>query len=287
MKRLLFAAAMLIAASTFASAQCTDADRQKLEAWDKALGDASQRGDRASLQSAYADDYVGMMPWGTVNKTTTVDNAVRAAERNKANPASAAALSYDHYDITCTPTTAVITHRNVSTAKRDGKEETNYSRSVHVLEKRGGNWVLVSTAGSPLDDAGTILYLEREWNDAAVRGDVAWFERNYASDYNGISSRTGLRTNKAQDIEETKGGKTKTQSAELSNMNVRVEGHTAVVLGVNHVRGTDEKGQPFDRRVAFTDTFVKRDGRWQVWTSQGTLMQPEGAMTSAAKPPSQ
>jgi ketosteroid isomerase-like protein len=287
MRRALAAILLAIAGSTFASAQCTDADRQKLEAWDKALGDASQRGDRASLQSAYADDYVGMVPWGTLDKATTVDNAVRAAERNKANPASAPALRYDHYDISCTPTTAVITHRNVSTAKRDGKEVTDYSRSVHVLEKRGGNWVLVSNAGSPLDDAGTILYLEREWNDAAVRSDAAWFERNYASDFNGISSRTGVRTNRAQDIEEMKSSKTKTQSAELSNMNVRVEGNTAVVMGVNHVKGTDDKGQPFDRRVAFTDTFVKRDERWQVWTSQGTLMQPEGVMTSAAKPPSQ
>jgi ketosteroid isomerase-like protein len=290
MRRILPITLLILSASISAAAQCSDTDRQKLEAWDKALGDASQRGDRAFLQAAYADDYVGMVPWGTVNKTVTVDNAVRAAERNKADPANAPALRYDLYDITCTPTTAVITHRNVSTAKRDGKEETNYSRSVHVLEKRGGNWVLVSNAGSPLDDAGTILYMEREWNDADIRRDVAWFERNFASDYNGISSRTGVRTNKAQDIEDMKTGKIKTQSATLSNMNVRVEGNTAVVLGVNHVKGTDDKGQPFDRRVSFTDTFVKRDGRWQVWTSQGTLMQPEGAgapTATAAKQQSQ
>jgi ketosteroid isomerase-like protein len=191
MRRALAAILLAIAGSTFASAQCTDADRQKLEAWDKALGDASQRGDRASLQSAYADDYVGMVPWGTLDKATTVDNAVRAAERNKANPAAAPALRYDHYDIACTPTTAVITHRNVSTAKRDGKEVTDYSRSVHVLEKRGGTWVLVSNAGSPLDDAGTILYMEREWNDAAVRNDVAWFERNYATTTTGSAAARG------------------------------------------------------------------------------------------------
>jgi ketosteroid isomerase-like protein len=287
MKRILAAILLAVAATTLASAQCPDADRQKLVAWDKALGDASVSGDRAFLQSSYADDYVGMVPWGTLDKATTVDNAVRAAERNKANPANAPALRYDYYDISCTPTTAVVAHRNVSTTKRDGKEETTYSRSVHVLEKRGGNWVLVSNAGSPLDDAGTILYLEREWNDAIVKGDAAWFERNFASDYSGASSRTGVRTNKAQDIEDVKGGKIKTQSATLSNMSVRVEGNTAVVLGVNHIKGADDKGQPFDRRVSFTDTFIKRDGRWQVWTSQGTLMQPEGAMTSAAKPPSQ
>ncbi|MBA3715003.1 MAG: nuclear transport factor 2 family protein [Pyrinomonadaceae bacterium] len=284
MKQILASALLVMAASSYAFGQCSEAEKTKLQTWDGALGDPTRSGDRAFLQAAYADDYVGMMPWGTINKTVTLDNAVRAAERNKSNPAGAPAVKFDYYDITCTPTTAVVAHRNVSTTKRDGKEETSYSRSVHVLEKRGGNWVLVSNAGSPLDDAGAILYMEREWNDADMRRDAAWFERNFASDYNGISSRTGVRTNRAQDIEEVKGGKIKTQSAELSNMSVRVEGNTAVVLGVNHVKGTDDKGQPFDRRVSFTDTFIKRDGRWQVWTSQGTLMQPEGAMVSAAKP---
>ena len=284
MKRTLSSALLVMAASSYAFGQCSEAEQAKLRAWDKALGDATISGDRASIQAAYADDYVGMVPWGTLDKATTVDNAVRTAERSKANPANAPAVSYDHYDISCTPTTAVVAHRNVATTKRDGKEETTYSRSVHVLEKRGGNWVLVSNAGSPLDDAGAILYMEREWNDADMRRDVAWFERNFASDYNGISSRTGVRTNKAQEIEDVKGGKIKTQSAQLSNMSVRVEGNTAVVLGVNHVKGTDDKGQPFDRRVSFTDTFVRRDGRWQVWTSQGTLMQPEGAVASASKP---
>ncbi len=284
MKRILASVLLVMAASSYAFGQCSEAEKTKLQTWDKTLGDAGLSGDRAFMQTAYADDYVGMMPWGTLDKETTVGNAVRAAERNKSNPVGAPDLKYDYYDITCTPTTAVVAHRNVSTTKRDGKEETNYSRSVHILEKRGGNWVMVSNAGSPLDDAGAILYMEREWNDADMKHDAAWFERNFASDYNGISSRTGVRTNRAQDIEEVKGGKLKTQSAELSNMNVRVEGNTAVVMGVNHVKGTDDKGQPFDRRVAFTDTFIKRDGRWQVWTTQGTLMQPEGAMASAAKP---
>jgi len=48
------------------------------------------------------------------------------------------------------------------------------------LERRGDNWQVVSNAGHPLDDGGALLYMEREWNDASKRGDVAWFERNYA-----------------------------------------------------------------------------------------------------------
>jgi hypothetical protein len=32
------------------------------------------------------------------------------------------------------------------------------------------------------------------------------------------------------------------------------------------------KGAAFDRKVRFTDTFVKRDGRWLVWATQGTAI---------------
>jgi ketosteroid isomerase-like protein len=56
-------------------------------------------------------------------------------------------------------------------------------------------------------------------------------------------------------------------------MSVRMEGNTAVVVGVNHVKGRDDKGVAFDRNFRFTDIFVKRDGRWQVLATQGTVVQ--------------
>jgi len=59
---------------------------------------------------------------------------------------------------------------------------------------------------------------------------------------------------------------------DLSDMNARVEGNTAVVTGINHVKGRDDKGVAFDRRVRFTDVFLKKDGRWQVIATQGTLI---------------
>ena len=62
------------------------------------------------------------------------------------------------------------------------------------------------------------------------------------------------------------------ESTELSETSVRVDGNMAVVTGVNRVKGRDEQGRSFDRRVRFTDTFIKRDGRWQVWATQGTTI---------------
>jgi ketosteroid isomerase-like protein len=59
---------------------------------------------------------------------------------------------------------------------------------------------------------------------------------------------------------------------ELSNLEVRVEGNAGVVTGVNHLKGQDEKGEPFDVKLSFTDTYIKRDGRWFVWASQHTRL---------------
>ena len=36
--------------------------------------------------------------------------------------------------------------------------------------------------------------------------------------------------------------------------------------------GRDAQGKAMDRRVRFTDVYIKRDGRWQVWATQGTTI---------------
>lgn len=272
MKRVLAVSLVMIAAATFAFGQCSDAEKNKLEAFDRAWGDAGQRGDQAFLQNVYADDYINISPAGALTKTQAIANAVKAAERSKSNP-NPDRISHDYYLINCSPNTATITHRNVITTKVDGKDQTFYARSVHVLEKRGSDWKVVSDAGGPLNDAGQLLYMEREWNDASKNKDAAWFERNYASDATDISSRTGALNTKAEELASMKTDKTVLESLELSDLNVRVEGNIAVVTGVNHVRGRDDKGQPLDRRTRFTDVFAKRDGRWQVLATQGTAVQ--------------
>ena len=271
MKRILAISLMIVAAATIAFSQCSDADKKKLEALDRAWGEAGQRGDQAALQNVYADEYMNMSPAGVVTKAQAIENAVKTAERNRANP-NADRVSHDHYVITCTPNTATITHRNVITTKVDGKDQTFYTRSVHFLEKRGNDWKAVSDAGGPLNDAGQLLYLEMEWSDADKRGDVAWFERNFADDFYSISTMTGKLNTKAEELAEIRNRKEMFDSAVASDMDVRVEGNTGIITGVYHLKGRDEKGQPLDRRLRYTDVYVKRDGRWLVLASQGTMI---------------
>jgi ketosteroid isomerase-like protein len=275
MKRILAVILFILTATTFAFGQCSDADKQKLEAWDKALGDAARQGDRAFLQTAYTDDFRGLSPSGAMlTKAQTIENALRQAEQNKANPQAAPSNKYDYYDITCNSNTAVISHRTATTTRQpDGKEQTQYSRSVHFLEKRGGNWAMVSTAGHPLDDAAQLLYLQREWNSASKSKDAEWFERNFAADATFVSYVTGSIHTKAEMIANFKNSKATLDSVEPSDLGVRVEGNTALVTGILHLKGSDEKGQPIDDRFRFSDAYVKRDGRWQVLAAQGTRIQ--------------
>ncbi len=139
MYRLLITLAVaMIALPQSAAAQCSDADRRALEAFDRAWTEASNRGDRAFLQNVYADDYTNLGIAVQQGKAQTIDDAVRQAEQNRANPAAVPKVTYSHYVIHCTPTTATVTHRNEITSTVGGREQTTYSRSVHNLEKRGG-----------------------------------------------------------------------------------------------------------------------------------------------------
>lgn len=253
-----------------AAAQCSDADKKALEAFDHAWGAATVSGDRAALMNIYADDFTGLP--GMQGKAAAIDAAVKAAEAAKKNP-TPDKVSYDHYLITCTPNSAFITHRNtVWTADGDGgKPETFYTRSVHMLEKRGGKWVVVGNGGNGLDEHDTLWYLEQDWNDAALRKDKDWFEKNFASDYTSIGGTDGKLSNKAEDIADSVDAKLTMEAVDTTDMHIRIDGDKAVVTGVYHTKGSFD-GKPFDRKVRYTDTWIKRDGRWVAWASQGTPM---------------
>jgi ketosteroid isomerase-like protein len=83
-----------------------------------------------------------------------------------------------------------------------------------------------------------------------------------------VDARTGKPTTKGQVVADIKTAAT--ASADLSGLDVKLQGDTAVVTGLTHNKGKDEKGVAFDRKIRFTDVWVKRDGRWQILSSHGT-----------------
>lgn len=271
MKTLVGTFVLVLASFGVAFGECSAADKQALEAFDKAWSKTNQSGDRNAMSKIYADDFAGFP--GMQTKTAAIDGALATFERNKANPSNET-VAPDHYRISCTPTTATIVHRNViwTPDGPGGKAATIYTRSVHFLEKRGGAWQVVSNAGNDLDDADIIWYLEQDWNDAILKKDKAWFESNYAPDFQSVSSTTAQRFDKAGEIADTVDAKGTMELAETTGMNIRVDRNFAIVTGTFRTKGKDEKGVAYDRSVRYTDTWIKRDGRWYAWGTSGTVV---------------
>jgi ketosteroid isomerase-like protein len=115
--------------------------------------------------------------------------------------------------------------------------------------------------------------VENHWAEAMVKGDVPALERLYADEYLAIDP-AGATYTKAQDIANVKSGAFKLTTFKLDEMKVRVHGEVAVVTGRNTIKAM-YMGKDISGAYRFTDVFVKRAGRWQVLTTQGTAVAPQ------------
>lgn len=106
-----------------------------------------------------------------------------------------------------------------------------------------------------------LIELENGWLQAFFTNDAAFSERFLADDFLGTDEHGNIMT-KAQEIEETKAGEHLSTSGVLDNVRVRVFGDAAVVTGRRIMKGIFE-GKPYSSPYLWTDTFIKRDGRWQ------------------------
>ena len=270
MKKILTIVLLTIVSAGFAIAQ-NGADEQKLIRMDKEWSQAMERGDRDALNRIIADDYTTRN--GTWNKAQYIEQAMKDKADDDLNLKNASAVPSNYAVKFKGADMAVMTHITVGKGEYKGKSFTDYSRSMHIWMKRGGRWQVVSSESNPIPDGQVLRHIEREWEDANKNKDKAWFERNLADEYTAINAR-GKMFNKTEDIADTLSNTDTITSGELSDMKVRVHGDTAVVTGRLHRVGKDKNGN-FDRNYMFTDTFVKRDGRWQVIATQSTLVVPE------------
>jgi ketosteroid isomerase-like protein len=251
-----------------AQAACSAADQAALEKLDRAWGDAARVGDRAALEQIYAEGFAELAPGAPSDRKAAIDAAVEDAAALKAAGKSPDPVTHDFYHINCSAHSALITHRNWGPAGEGPDAGTWQTRSVHQLEKVDGKWRVLSNATHAASDDMQVGYMDLEWNTAELKGDRAWFERNLADDYIGVSSRNGKREDKGDFLAEF--GKTKVTVAETTDMDVQVDGDRALVTGIYTTRGTEADGKAFERRTRYIDSFVRRDGRWQIWSSQGT-----------------
>src|SRR5689334_3187198 len=118
-------------------------------------------------------------------------------------------------------------------------------------------------SGAQTTDERDVLHFERDACKAFLDADATALERVLTPDFT-LTLSNGDVSTRADEINELHNGKVHYDVFENYDMLARLYGKdTAIVLGKTRVKGTAD-GKPFERVLQFTDTLVKRDGRWQL-----------------------
>jgi ketosteroid isomerase-like protein len=106
-----------------------------------------------------------------------------------------------------------------------------------------------------------LIRLENEWAAAAVEHDATTIDKIVADDFIDTTSNGTVLT-KAQMLEYIKSHKEEVISFVTDEWKVRVYGDAAVVNARNTIKIQFE-GKEATKQERFTDTWIKRDGRWK------------------------
>jgi len=111
--------------------------------------------------------------------------------------------------------------------------------------------------------------LERLWNDARAKADVATLDRILADEWT-VTHANGTTDSKARYLADLKSGARKfTGSVEEREVVVRFYGDTAIVTGSSDST-VSLNGQAQGGALHFTRVFVKRNGAWRMVVTQAT-----------------
>ena len=120
----------------------------------------------------------------------------------------------------------------------------------------------------------TIKALTEQWRQALLKGDAAAYDKLTAEDFITIGT-AGRSFTKTEIVELLKSGKLKYDAYDYSDIKVRVYGDTALVNCT-----LSQKGRIGDRELIAGPflvvlVWVKREGKWQTVSWQGTRQLPQ------------
>jgi ketosteroid isomerase-like protein len=129
--------------------------------------------------------------------------------------------------------------------------------------------IALAGAAPPHGAEAEIRTIEKQWNEARVKADVATLERILAPDWT-VTHGDGTINTKAEYLADLKSG-SRVFSADVKEdeLTVRVYGDTAIAAGLSDSKVT-YKGKPSGGALRFTRVYIKRDGRWLMIVSHAT-----------------
>jgi ketosteroid isomerase-like protein len=130
---------------------------------------------------------------------------------------------------------------------------------------------------TPEEDRRTVSALDVEYQAAVKRNDAATMGRILDDNFVLILGNGTIIT-RQQLLDGARSGRIvyEQQDEEPGSQTVRVWGDTAVVTAQLWLRGTNE-GAAFDRRLWFSDTYVRTPGGWRYALGQASLPMPAPA----------
>ncbi len=136
-------------------------------------------------------------------------------------------------------------------------------------------WAVTASAAQrpPVEsDQQILIELERGWNEAFYRKDVAFIENILAEEFMATYD-DGSRGDKARELALTAEFNLQVVSAIQDEFTVRVYRETAVVWFTLRLVGI-RQGERAEVTFRYTDVWVLRDGRWRCVSTQSTKVDP-------------
>lgn len=113
---------------------------------------------------------------------------------------------------------------------------------------------------------------ESQWAEAVSNGDVSVVQRILADDYIGVDAGDGHVYDKAEGISFIREHHSEFISNHLNDVKVRFFGNTAVAQGSESWER--RTGEPRRGRFVWTDTWVLRNGQWQIVAAEDLIAPP-------------
>jgi ketosteroid isomerase-like protein len=122
------------------------------------------------------------------------------------------------------------------------------------------------------DIESVLAALDAEYQEAVKNNDVATMDRILADDFALVTGNGRVYT-KSDLLKEAAEKSVIYERQEDYNQTVRVWGDTAVVTALLWAKGTD-RGEPFNYKVWFSDTYVRSPTGWRYVLGQSSLRLP-------------
>ena len=131
-----------------------------------------------------------------------------------------------------------------------------------------------ATAQTPRteSDQEVLIGLERGWNDAVYKKNLAFIDSVLAEDFT-ATYEDGDVGDRAKELRLVAEFNQQVESAIQDDFTVRVYQNTAVVRFTLHLVGI-KQGQRTALDLRYSDVWVMRDGRWRCVSSQSTRVTP-------------